>query len=304
MRRFLRSTVSLSAASTSPSYLAGHRAMLVGPMRATDASLPPLVLLGGTAQWLDSWTGHLTALAAKRRVLLYETRGQGCAFAQQGSSQLDVMDCGLDTHADDFWRVVEAADLMPSIERPLDCVGFSFGGRVAMAAAQRGNIRRLCVTGVSADRGPRGRLALASWRASLAAGDLSGFAWKLILDTYATSTLSAREDQVASWVASVTAANTVDGLRAIIDQTHTEDPADATHPLAMARAIQSQGAVESGLLLCGEEDMLSSTDEGAAQALADAAGWDYQAIARAAHAAPIEQPVAWRKAVLNFLDTP
>ena len=76
------------------------------------------------------------------------------------------------------------------------------------------------------------------------------------------------------------------------------------NPLAMARAIRSQGAVESGLLLCGEEDMLSSTDEGAAQALADAAGWRYQPIARAAHAAPIEQPVAWRKAVLSFLDAP
>jgi len=165
-------------------------------------------------------------------------------------------------------------------------------------------IRRLCVTGVSADRGPRGRLALSSWRASLAAGDLSGFVWRLILDTYATATLTTREDQVASWVASVTSANTVEGLRAIIDQTHTEDPSDATHPLAMAKTIRSQGTVESGLLLCGEEDMLSSTEDGAAQALADAAGWQYQAIARAAHAVPIEQPVVWRKAVLQFLDKP
>ena len=82
--------------------LAGHRAMLLGPLKAAAAPRPPLVLIGGTAQWLDSWTGHLTALAGKRKVLLYETRGQAGAFAQEGSAQKDVADCRLGTHADDF----------------------------------------------------------------------------------------------------------------------------------------------------------------------------------------------------------
>ena len=72
-----------TAAAVTPTQtiIAGHRALLVGPMRTDVPSRPPLVLLGGTAQWLDSWQGHLTALAQSRRVLLYETRGQGGAFA-------------------------------------------------------------------------------------------------------------------------------------------------------------------------------------------------------------------------------
>ena len=54
-------------------------------------------------------------------------------------------------------------------------------------------LRRLCLTGVSADRGARGRLALQSWRQSLRAGDLAGFVWRLMLDTYSPATLAAQE---------------------------------------------------------------------------------------------------------------
>ena len=57
----------------------GHRAVRLGPLRPPAVPRPPLVLIGGTAQWIDSWTGHLKALARQRQVLLYETRGQGGA---------------------------------------------------------------------------------------------------------------------------------------------------------------------------------------------------------------------------------
>ena len=76
------------SAVASPIALLGHRALLLGPTDASALSLaprPPLVLLGGTAQWLDSWTGHLSALARRRRVLLYETRGQGGGLAAAGT---------------------------------------------------------------------------------------------------------------------------------------------------------------------------------------------------------------------------
>ncbi len=64
-------------------------------MRTDVPSRPPLVLLGGTAQWLDSWQGHLTELAQSRRVLLYETRGQGGAFVAADAAQADVTNCSL-----------------------------------------------------------------------------------------------------------------------------------------------------------------------------------------------------------------
>ena len=282
----------------------GHRAMLVGPRSASSGSqkLPPVILLGGTAQTLDSWQGHLTALSSKRKVLLYETRGQGGAFADGG---LSLEDCSLEKHASDFVGVAGAAGLLD--DGPVDVVAFSFGARVAMCAAANMDadatfIRRLCMTGTTADRGARGRLALRSWRAALNAGDLEGFAWRLILDTYSEQTLVKSEAQVAQWVNFVTSANSLEGIRAIVEQTHSEDPADPTHPLAMAKALRGSSAVQAGLLINGAEDMLSA--RGAGKALAEAAGWGFAEIAEAGHACPLEQPVQWRRAVTDFLSSP
>ena len=288
-----------SAAAPTVRTINGHRAILVGPRSSASVEQPPCVLLGGTAQWLDSWTGHLSALSAKRQVLLYETRGQGGAFAT--GNQADLSDCTLPRHAEDFVSILNAAGLRD--KGPCDVVAFSFGARVAMCAAASGDaslIRRLCVSGTTSDRGSRGRLALQSWRSSLRSGDLEGFVWRLILDTYSQHTLGSSEAQVPKWVANVVAANDVAGLQAIVEQTHSEDPDDSTHPLAMAKAIRASQAVEAGLLINGAEDLLCAP--GAGQALADAAGWRYVEIENAAHACPIEQPTKWRKAALEFLD--
>ena len=174
-----------------PLVIRGHRALKLGPLKPPAVPRPPLVLIGGTAQWIDSWTGHLKALAKERQVLLYETRGQGGA-----TSSLDVSRCDLAQQADDFAAVVEASLDECLLDAPIDVCGFSFGGLVALAAAAASNaprIRRLCLAGVSADRGHRGRLALQSWKASLAAGDLAGFAWRLVLDTHSSAYLAEHE---------------------------------------------------------------------------------------------------------------
>lgn len=84
--------------------LGGHRAVLCG--HPGDGSVPPLVLIGGTAQWLDSWAGHLPAFARGRQCLAYEPRGQaGGARALAGMPDLDLTDCSLAAHASDFWEV-------------------------------------------------------------------------------------------------------------------------------------------------------------------------------------------------------
>ena len=316
----LRSLSSLAAAATAaasstvPSAPAatvihGHRAFVIGPLRPSAPARPPLILLGGTAQWLDSWQGHVTALAQSRRVLLYETRGQGGGFASEVREQYDVSDCALPRHAADFAEVLHASSLVTTEDDApcVDVCAFSFGGRVAMAAAAFADlspmrIRRLVVTGVAAERGAVGRLALQSWRASLAADDLRGFVWRLILDTHSAKYLTAQESKVPKWIDAVVAANSLAGLRGIVEQTHTEDSTDPTHPLAMARAIAQRQSVESGLLLVGDAYALSPA--AAAQELADAVGWECCAIKGAGHAVPIEQAVRWRRAVLEFLDRP
>jgi len=309
----VRSLSTAAAASSSPLTIHGHRALVVGPIRPQSHLVagqlrPPLVLMGGTAQWLDSWQGHITALAQSRRVLVYEIRGQGGGLAApdgESNQQYDVADCSLPRHAADFADVLRASGLVDSAEPVIDVCAFSFGGRVAMAAASLADlapvrIRSLVVTGVAADRGASGRLALLSWRASLAAGDLRGFVWRLILDTHSPRYLAAQEANVPKWIDAVTKANSLEGLRGIVEMTHTEDPSDPTHPLAMAQSLRRRGSVERGLLLVGEEDTLSPRD--AAFSLAEAAGWECKSIEGAAHAVPIEQAVKWRRAVLEFCD--
>ena len=90
----------------------------------------------------------------------------------------------------------------------------------------------------------------------------------------------------------------------------------------MARAIREAAAVERGLVLVGAHDVLSPA--AAAAQLAEEAGFEHATIADAAHAVPIEQActcmpsctlmharhvplpieqaIAWRRAVLAFLD--
>lgn len=293
----------LCAASAGVTNINGHRALLLGPKLRGEPQ-NPVLLLGGTAQWLDSWMGHLSALARTRQVLLYETRGQGGKFAD---GSLSLEDATLPQHAEDLEGVVRASGLAESAASgAIDVVAFSFGARVAMRAAAGGSlpVRRMCVTGVSADRGPRGRLALQSWRAALRAGDddaaLRAFVWRLLLDTYSPATLAKSEASVPGWVDAVLAANSLDGVRAIVEQTHQEDPTDPCHPLAMAQAIRESKAVAAGLLINGAEDLLCPGNAG--QALAEAGGFGYATIEGAGHAAPIEQPLLWRKQVVDFLD--
>lgn len=114
------------------------------------------------------------------------------------------------------------------------------------------------------------------------------------------------ERKVSSFVEAVVAANSLAGVTAIVEQTHGDNDLDSTHALSLARAIREQGAgsgvsgVSSGLLLVGDADLLSPL--GSARELAEAGGWGFEVIAGAGHAAPIEQPLAWRRAALAFLN--
>ena len=207
-------------------------------------------------------------------------------------------------HAVDFRAVVDAAGL-----HTFDVAGFSFGARVALAATaavaslpvhnRPYRVRKLCLTGVAADRGPLGRLALEGWRASLQHGDLEGFVWQLILSTHSPNYLAAQESSVRSWVDAVVAANSIQGLRGIVQQTHTDEPDDPSHPLTLAKVILAGGGVEDGMVIAGADDVIAPPAE--ALRLASAAGWRYVSIKGAAHAIPIEQAIRWRREVLTFL---
>ena len=92
--------------------------------------------------------------------------------------------------------------------------------------------------------------------------------------------------------------NTVEGMAKIVGETHTDDPADAMHPLSLAFKLRE--ARVPGLLIAGRSDQLAAP-EGASE-LAEAAGWGLQWL-DGGHATPLEEPRKWRELVLGFLDS-
>ena len=96
-----------------------------------------------------------------------------------------------------------------------------------------------------------------SWKASLSAEDLAGFAWRLVLDTHSNAYLAEHEAQVPGWVRAIVEANSSAGLRALVEQTHTEEPGDRYHPSVMAARSRAAGAVEAGLVIAGTDDIMA-----------------------------------------------
>ena len=124
-------------------------------------------------------------------MLVYEALGQGppppsevCSIDRGDGSKREVTleqyyeDVSLERQGRDFWEVVDEAFYSPDSyhygdcdgdiisEKKVDVAGFSFGGRVAMAAAslEPNRIRRLHLTGVGAERDEYATVVLTSWK--------------------------------------------------------------------------------------------------------------------------------------------
>ena len=169
---------------------------------------PPLVLLGGTAQTIASFVGHHAHLARRRDLVHYEARGQGAA------TTLPLDDCGLEAHVRDLDELLRA--LRPALASSssaghgggggsggavVDLCGFSFGGRVALAAAAMlpGRVGRLVVSGTCL-------LQPARWTARAARGEprpllllaVAGRCGGCLPDRLAAEPLRFRSDRLAA----------------------------------------------------------------------------------------------------------
>eukprot|EP00804_Cyclotella_cryptica_P006145 CCRYP_018430-RA/>CCRYP_018430-RA protein AED:0.03 eAED:0.03 QI:0/0.5/0.66/1/0/0/3/1582/498 len=261
-------------------YIAGRRALVLHPSTTPQTTLPPLVILGGMAQSISSWEFHLQHLCSVRSVMVYEALGQGppppsevCSIdGSDVTLEQYYRDVTLERQGRDFWEVVDEAFYDPDSyyrqnfvggdgssvlsEKQVDVAGFSFGGRVAMAAAtlRPRRIRRLHLTGVGAERDEYATVVLTSWKEILGAHSethadssaqwevsetdieeecdpelhssrctarLRAFAWCIILSTYSEQFLaSAGPRRVQAWVDGVCRYNTEEGLKALLMQTH------------------------------------------------------------------------------------
>ena len=313
-------------------YIAGRRALLVHPPHKptinTMPKYPPLVLLGGMAQSISSWEFHLSSLSQHRSVLVYEALGQGppppsevCSIDVEDGGKREVTldqyykDVSLERQGVDFWEVVDEAffstdsyyhkhfaseDMDNICNKKVDVAGFSFGGRVAMAAAslEPNRIRRLHLTGVSAERDPLANVILASWKeilgvnvgrsaagyneekegyddeecdpenhASRCTSRLRSFAWSIILSTYSEQFLAnSGPNRVQAWVDGICRYNTEEGLKALLMQTHghfldeskNEDNYNSWTPARLAMRIQTSVSIEHCRVVVGSEDKMAS----------------------------------------------
>jgi pimeloyl-ACP methyl ester carboxylesterase len=106
------------------------------PEPAPRAALPALLLVHGATADHTTWRTVGPALASTRRVLAIDRRGRGAST--------DGTDYSIEREYDDIAAVAQA--LAATTGGPIDVVGHSYGGRVALGASLRTPaIRRLVV---------------------------------------------------------------------------------------------------------------------------------------------------------------
>lgn len=255
-----------------------------GPDR--PARRPPLVLIGGMTQTISSWAGQLRPLSESRPVLAYEARGQG-------RTQLDLSDTSLPRHVEDLAALVEGL----SLPTPLDLCGFSFGGRVALAAAaQRPDlVRRLVVSGVGRDRTVLGKTIVEGWLAALRTGDLDALARISLSDIVGPDYLEAHGDMVEPMIRAVIERNSFDGIVALFRDTLARGPDSPWAPDALAPRVRCPALVTGGA-----QDRIAPPAE--VRALASMLRASHRIFDGAGHTVPIEVADPWRRALVAFLD--
>jgi pimeloyl-ACP methyl ester carboxylesterase len=249
----------------------------------TSGSGAPIVLLGGVAADSAFWAGLVPLLTAHRRVVTYDGRGVGRSEAPAGPYSVADL-------AADALGVLDAA----RVTEPVDLVGHSLGGAVALEVARSypDRVRRLVLLQAPARFGGTARLAL---RAAGAAYDddprpMAAMARALFPWLFSASFLSApgRYDEL---------------MRLSVD-TATPQPRTGYEGqlAALAGFDASRWAAEvhhPALVVAADQDLLVTADDAAAlaRALPDAT---MVTVAGAGHCAPVERPDTCAMLVLGF----
>jgi pimeloyl-ACP methyl ester carboxylesterase len=270
-------------------YVAEQRCLFLPCSRP---SYPPVVLLGGMAQSIPSWEAHAASMAPSRHVLVYEARGQG------PSSPASLQNVTLPAQANYLRNTLDELDLTE-----VDLVGFSLGGRIALATSllYPERVRKLHLTGVAVDRSPLGHWTVASWKDHVRNNDnLRSFAWSALLATYSPATLQywrQKPDSLETVLNFVTAQNTKEGLMALLEQTHTMDDEWSVESMASRISHTIKGHACVGSL----DHAMAPVSQ--VEKLCEALNWRAPTVLEGGgHAVPMEQPRQWRNDVMDFLN--
>ena len=239
---------------------------------------PPLVLINALTMEASGWRSQTKAFASRYRVLTYDCRGQG-------RSAKPDQDYRIEQHADDLHRLVIGLGLPR-----LHVVGLSLGAMVAQAfalkyPAQTGALV-LCsaVSHLSAEL----QQFLTTWVRTL--GEAGG-----------AQAFHGAEPLLFSRGYADTHPGVVKGLRAAVDR----QPVGALRHLALgAMNHDLEGRLDSirtpTLVVVGEEDRLTPIRD--ARRLVDLIpGATLKVLPACGHVCPLERPVVFNDAVLQFV---
>lgn len=293
-----------------------------------SANLPPIIILGGMAQCIESWQHHFNDFSKERDVFMYEYLGSGLGSSPQSSSPIDesniddfahvltndyYQDVSLNYQSQEFEAIIRQAltscnssshdKNISSVHPQVDVIAFSLGARITLATMAKHPtlIRKAHLTGIAAQRDVMGDMIFESWKEMLSpnqdsSSNLRPFAWSLIMSTYSKTCLEqAGFDKVLGWVNHICSNHHRMGLYQLLEQNRHVDPIEHTQEVARNSCTDIQIAV-------GSQDVISTPDQ--ANRLNEALGTrnTIQIYQGCGHAVMNENPRQWRKDVLTFLN--
>lgn len=249
-----------------------------------DKSLPPLVIIPGTSQTVNTFTPHIKNIARSRRLIIPEMR---C----QGRTELDSKYGTMDQLVLDFKNFMDALYLSD-----VHLCGFSFGGRVALAIASEypSLVSKLSITGVPLVRPALGRLILDSWLNCILSGSMRDCAWSFLINGYSEKFIEQHHEKLSLYVDAIVQANDPAKLRDLLLMSHVKSDQDRySIPNCAARIVcptQVIGATHDRI--AGMAPVRDLAQACRAREMVEMEG--------CGHLAPFEEPVKWRQLVMDF----
>jgi pimeloyl-ACP methyl ester carboxylesterase len=220
---------------------------------------------------------QVSALSKDRPVLVYEAAGQGL-------QPFDSSNLTLPRQAELLHQTLQ--EIFPDSQ--FNIAGFSLGGRIAMAFAvlYPNLVNKLVVTGVSVEPSLAGIVALESWKHLLSSNNIDGFAWSILQTTYSPNFLRKNLHRLPQWVNMICENNSAEGLLELLSQTRAL-------PEWSISTMSERLTMLDKCLILGELDIMAPLP------LED---WNtVHIVPDCGHAVPTEQPLEWRRLVLDFL---
>ena len=167
---------------------------------------------------------------------------------------------------------------------------------LAVASKLNGFVNKLTITGVPLRRPALGQVILKSWHDRLKNNEMRSCAWSFIINGYSDKFLNKFATKLSLFVDIIIKSNDPKKLFHLLEHSHIVDD---NHPYSIPSSCSN--------VTCKTQVIASKNDRIAGHAevldLANAIANSTFIDIEGGHLAPFEEPVNWRKLVLDFLNS-